>query len=87
MLLVEPLKWWCEHINKLVEREAFIDFVKVYGDELKGEFLYEVLSCCNQNVVTRMIWKVEMACNWFRIIIESLNASRSGYLHSLFFHQ
>ena len=40
MLLVEPLKWWCEHINKLVEREAFIDFMKAYGDELKGEFLY-----------------------------------------------
>ena len=57
-------------MNKLVEREAFIDSVRVKSSELKDKFLFEVsirLSVfpwcreCPQIVMGTMVWEFEMA--------------------------
>lgn len=34
---------WHEHIDKLIDREAFIDSVRVKNAELKDKFLFVVL--------------------------------------------
>ena len=39
MPLVE--NWYYEHMNKLVERDLFIDSVRVKSAELKDKFLFE----------------------------------------------
>ena len=36
MSLVE--KWWCEHMKKLVEREAFIASIRIQSAQLKSKF-------------------------------------------------
>ena len=33
-------KYWCEHINKLFEQEAFVDSSRVEGADLKNEVMF-----------------------------------------------
>ena len=49
MPLVE--KWWREHMNKVVEQEAFIDSVSGKSAELKGTFLFEVFMAFSVSLV------------------------------------
>ena len=37
-------KWWCEHMNKLNEREAFFDSIGILGAEMKTEFLFNMFT-------------------------------------------
>ena len=58
-------------MNNLVEREAFIDSVKVKGTGLKDKFLFEILTAlvygktADSHVVGRVVREVEMARNCF----------------------
>ena len=65
-------------MNTLVVLEAFIDSMRVKSTELKDQFFFKafatfcVYSRCRCNardchVVGRVVWEVELACNWFRI--------------------
>ena len=68
-----------EHVNKLFEREEFIDSVGVKSAEIKDKFLLEVSTAfcvslvqgktAERHAVGRVVQEVEMARNWFRNIV------------------
>ena len=43
--------WWCEYISKLVEREAFIDSIRIQGAELENKFLFKVFTAVCASLV------------------------------------
>lgn len=77
-------KWWFIHINKLVEREAFIDFVRVESVELRdfcSMFLrFSEFSWWRERPQIVTLW-----VEWFRSLIwrtTGLAASLSYFLRS-----
>ena len=67
--------WSFEHLYKLVEQEAFVDYVRVKSAKLKDELLLEGFAAfcvslvlgktTDCHVVGTVVWEVEMASNSF----------------------